>query len=198
MPTRKEATDLLILAGGGDQNAYDELALCVYDELRALARKYLRRERAGHTLQPTELVHEAYMRMVDQKRAKLKNQTQFLRIAARMMRRILVDYARKHISKKRGEGASHLSLSQIEDIGFKENYDLIAIDEALEQFAAVDPRKCRIVELRFFAGLPMKKIGEILNISTRTVELEWSIARVWLFHKLGKGEEGGSRTMEKG
>ena len=197
MSGQKEITDLLIHAGRGDPHAYQELVKRVYDELRGLARNYLRHERPDHTLEPTALVHEAYLRLVDQKRAQWKNRAQFFRVAAGMMRRILVDHARRRAAKKRGGGAERLPITKIAEPGSEMDFDLIAIDEALEEFAALDPQKCRIVELRFFAGLSMERIGQILEISARKVEREWITARIWLFRKLGKGEEGGSQTLEE-
>jgi len=127
------------------------------------------------------------MRLVDQKQVEWKNHAQFFRVAASMMRRVLVDHARKHLAEKRGGGARKLSISRISSLGIEEDADLVAIDEALKEFAAFDPRKCTVVELRFFAGLTMDKIAEILGLSIGTIERDWSMARIWLFRKLGKG-----------
>jgi RNA polymerase sigma factor (TIGR02999 family) len=198
MSDQKEITDLLIHAANGNGHAYEELVHRVYDELRGLARHYLQQERACHTLEPTALVHEAYLRLVDQKRARWKNRAQFFHVAAGMMRRVLVDHARRRAAKKRGGGAERLPITKIADLGSETDTDLIAIDEALEEFAILDPRKCKIVELRFFAGLTMERIGRMLDLPTHAVEREWITARAWLFRKLGKGEEGGSRKMEEG
>jgi RNA polymerase sigma factor (TIGR02999 family) len=190
-----EVTKLLIHAGEGDKAAYEELVLRVYDELRSLAGHYLRHERPDHTLQPTALVHEAYMRLVDQNQAQWKNRAQFFRVAARMMRRVLVDHARKHLAKKRGGKGERKSITKVADLGIKKDSDLIDIDEALEELASFDPQKCKVVELRFFAGLPVDKVAKVLDVSTRTVERDWSLARVWLFKKLGKGKEDGSGAV---
>jgi RNA polymerase sigma factor (TIGR02999 family) len=191
----QEVTKLLIHAGEGDKGAYEVLVLRVYDELRSLAGKYLRNERPDHTLQPTALVHEAYVRLVDQSQTHWKNRAQFFRVAARMMRRVLVDHARKHLAKKRGGGAERRSITQVADLGVQKDSDLIFIDEALEELAAFDPQKCKVVELRFFAGLPVEKVARVLDVSTRTVERDWSLARVWLFKKLGKGKKDGSGAV---
>lgn len=195
MADQKEVTTLLIRAGEGNKGAYEELVVRVYDELRSLAARYLMRERSDHTLQPTALVHEAYMRLVDQDNAQWKNRAQFFRVAARMMRRVLVDHARKHLSLKRGGGAKKLSITHIEGLGVERDADLIAIDEALEELASFDPQKCKVVELRFFAGLTVERITEVLEISRSSVERDWSMARVWLFKKLGKGMEDGSGAV---
>jgi RNA polymerase sigma factor (TIGR02999 family) len=185
MPVQKEITNLLIDAGKGDRAASEKLVLRVYDELRSLAQRYLQRERPDHTLQPTALVHEAYMRLVDQDRAQWNDQAHFFRVAATMMRRILVDHARKHLAAKRGGKAHKMSLTQIVDLGIQKDSDLVAIDEALQEFADLDPQKCKIVELRFFAGLSMEKIARLLEVPLRTVERDWGMARIWLFRKLG-------------
>ena len=197
MPVRRDATKLLIHAGRGDRKAKEELVLLVYDELRALARKYLRRERSDHTLDPTALVHEAYMRLVDQRVTHWENRSHFYRIAARMMRRVLVDHARKRLARKRGGAARRRSITRIAELGIEEDADLLAIDEALEEFASFDPRKCRIVELRFFAGLSMERVAEALGVSLSTVERDWRMARLWLFKRLKTGREDGSRLVEE-
>lgn len=192
MSLKKDVTTLLIHAEEGDSEAYEQLVLRVYDELRALAQKYLHRERKDHTLEPTALVHEAYMRLVDQTQAQWKNQAQFFRVAANMMRRVLVDHARKHLAKKRGGDAKKVTLSLVEGIDLDTETDILAIDEALEEFASFDPQKCKIVEMRFFAGLPMAQIAKILGVSTRTVERDWSLARAWLYQRLSPGMDSGS------
>ncbi|MFH2001636.1 MAG: sigma-70 family RNA polymerase sigma factor [Planctomycetota bacterium] len=197
MPAPRDVTTLLIDAETGDCDAYEELVLRVYDELRALAQRYLHHERLDHTLEPTALVHEAYMRLVDQKQAQWKNQAQFFRVAANTMRRVLVDHARKHLSQKRGGHAGKLSLTLAEGICFSPETDLLAIDEALEEFAAFDPYKSKIVEMRFFAGLSMDKIAKILDVSTRTVERDWSLAKAWLYKRLAEGQSNGPCSMEK-
>lgn len=192
---QKEITNLLINSGRGDPAASEELMLRVYDELRTLAQRFLQRERPDHTLQPTALVHEAYMRLVDQDRTKWNDQAHFFRVAATMMRRVLVDHARKHLAAKRGGGAHKMSLTQISDLGVQKDSDLVAIDEALQEFAEIDPNKCRIVELRFFAGLSMEKIARLLDVPVRTIERDWRMARIWLFRKLSHGKENGSGSV---
>jgi RNA polymerase sigma-70 factor, ECF subfamily len=196
MSASKVITDLLIDAGKGGREAHEDLVQRIYEELRILAQRYLRRERHDHTLQPTALVHEAYMRLVDQTRVEWKNRDHFFGIAACLMRRILVDHARKRVARKRGGNAGRVPITEIADLGVKDSDDLIAIDEALEKFAAFDPQKCRIVELRFFSGLTMEKIAGILDVSLGKVERDWRLARAWLYKELGKGNDCGSGSVE--
>ncbi|HZN11366.1 MAG TPA: sigma-70 family RNA polymerase sigma factor [Blastocatellia bacterium] len=177
-------TGLLIKWGDGDQAALDELMPLVYAELHRLARGYLRRERRGHTLQPTALVHEAYLRLVDQKSASWQNRAQFFGIAAQIMRRILVDHARQHHAAKRGAGDSTLSLDAADHLADRQAVDLIALDDALNQLATFSPQQGRIVELRFFGGLTIEETAGLLKVSHATVEREWSVARAWLRREL--------------
>jgi RNA polymerase sigma factor (TIGR02999 family) len=159
----------------------------IYDELRSLAASYLRRERPGHTLQPTALVHEAYMRMIDQRQVDWSNRAQFVGLAAVMMRRILVNHARDRIAAKRGGVAERVPLTIVgEQIGTPE-VDLLGIHDALERLAAIDARKAQIVELKFFGGLTMEEIAHVTGVSRATVEREWTFARAWLYRAVTDG-----------
>jgi RNA polymerase sigma factor (TIGR02999 family) len=152
----------------------------VYDELRHLARDYLRRERAGHTLQPTGLVHEAYLRLVDQTSATWQNRAHFFSVAARVMRRVLVDYAREHRAQKRGGHLEKVEFDEALAPSIDKSLDLVALDEALQELTALDPRQSQIVELRFFGGMTVEEIAELLDVSPRTVKREWRLAKAWL------------------
>ena len=174
-------TQLLIAWGHGDQRALDQMLPLVYEELRRLAGHYLRREPTGHTLQPTALVHEAYLRLIDQRRADWTNRAQFLGLAASMMRRILVNHARDRVAAKRGGDAERVSLSLVEAPSGRPDVELIALEDALKRLASLDPRKSRVVELKFFGGLTTEEIAEVLQVSGATVEREWSFARAWLY-----------------
>jgi RNA polymerase sigma factor (TIGR02999 family) len=176
-------TQLLIDSGRGDEQAREEMLPLVYDELRRLAGSYMSRERPQHTLQPTALVHEAYLRLVDQRRVDWRNRAQFLGMAAVMMRRILVNHARDRAAAKRGGSAERVSISLAEALPSPE-LELIALHDALERLTAVDPRKGRLVELKFFGGLTTDEIAEVLQISSATVERDWSFARAWLYDAL--------------
>lgn len=174
------ATRLLMAWSGGDQRAREQMLPLVYDELRRLAAGYLRRERPGHTLQPTALVHEAYMRLVDQRRVDWSNRAQFIGLAAVMMRRILVNHARDRVAGKRGGSAERVPMTLAgEHIGTPE-IDVLDLHEALERLAAHDARKSQIVELKFFGGLTIDEIAETLGLSCATVEREWKFTRAWL------------------
>jgi RNA polymerase sigma-70 factor, ECF subfamily len=169
----------------GDQTALEKLMPLVYAELRRLAKNYLRRERANHTLQPTALVNEAYLRLVDQRNARWQNRAQFFGVAAQLMRRILVDHARLHQALKRGgTGQERLSLTNVERLADKPDIDLLALHEALNELAEVDPQQSRIVELKFFGGLSIEESAEVLGIGHATVERDWKMARAWLRSKL--------------
>jgi RNA polymerase sigma factor (TIGR02999 family) len=181
-------TQLLIAWSNGDKAALDRMLPLVYEELRRLAAHYLSREREGHTLQPTALVHEAYLRLTDQRKADWKNRAQFLGLAAGMMRRILLNHARDRVAKKRGGGAQQVSLSLIESPSGRPDVELIALEDALERLAALDPRKSRVVELKFFGGLTTEEIAEVLDVSAATVERDWTFARAWLYDAI-EGEE---------
>lgn len=178
-------TQLLVDWSNGDQSALDKLMPVVYDELRRLASNYLRRERAGHTLQPTALVNEAYLKLVDQRKAHWQNRAQFFGVAAQLMRRILVDHARVRQAQKRGgSDQQQLSLSHIDQIAEKPDVDLLALHEAMNELAELDPQQSRIVELRFFGGLTIEETAEVLGISHATVERDWTLARAWLRREL--------------
>lgn len=176
-------TELLLAWGRGEGEAKERLLPLVYDDLRRRAAGYLRRERPGHTLQPTALVHEAYLRLVDQEKADWRNRAQFLGVASQMMRRILVDHARARLAGKRGGGAIMVTLTQ-EPAASGPDVDLAALDEALEELAALDSRQAKLIELRFFGGLSIEETGEVLDISPATVKRDWTAARAWLFKRL--------------
>jgi RNA polymerase sigma factor (TIGR02999 family) len=175
------ATQLLLAWGAGDRQALDQILPLVYEELHHLAANYLSRERPGHTLQPTALVNEAYLRLINQRHVNWRNRAQFMGIAANMMRRILVNHARDRAAAKRAGDRERVSLSLVEATSGGPDVDLIALEEALDRLAALDPRKARVVELRFFGGLAMDEVAEVLEISKATVEREWSFARAWLY-----------------
>jgi RNA polymerase sigma factor (TIGR02999 family) len=176
----KDVTQLLADWSHGDREALDKLMPLVYDELRRVASHYLRRERPGHTLQTTALVHEAYLRLVDQKDVRWENRAHFFSIAAEAMRRILVEHARSHHAAKRGGGGPKLSLDEAVDWPEERAVDLVALDDALTSLTAIDPQKSRIVELRFFGGLTMEEVAQLLGVSLATVERGWRIAKLWL------------------
>jgi RNA polymerase sigma factor (TIGR02999 family) len=178
-------TKLLVDWSNGDQAALDQLMPLVYGELRRLAANYLRRERVGHTLQPTALVNEAYLKLIDQKNAKWQNRSQFFGIAAQLMRRVLVDHARQHQAVKRG-GADQqrLSVTSAERLVEQPQVDLLALNEALDELTAMDAQQGRLVELRFFGGLSIEETAEVLGVGHATVERDWKLARAWLRRKL--------------
>jgi RNA polymerase sigma-70 factor (ECF subfamily) len=172
---------LLEWGRGGDKQGLDGMLPVVYGELHRLASRYLSREAPGHTLQPTALVHEAYLRLVDQRRVDWRNRAQFLGVAASMMRRILVNHARDRAARKRGGSQERVSLSLVESPSGRPEVELIALEEALQRLATLDERKSRVVELKFFGGLTIEEIAEVLQVSGATVEREWAFARAWLF-----------------
>jgi len=178
------ATALLIAWRGGDEAARERMLPLVYDELRRLAAGYLRRERVGHTLQPTALVHEAYVRLIDQRQVDWANRAQFIGLAAVMMRRILVNHARDRVADKRGAGAEHVPLTVAGDPVGAPEIDLLDLHDALERLAELDRRKSEIVELKFFGGLTIEEIAETVQVSRATVEREWKFARAWLFNAI--------------
>jgi RNA polymerase sigma factor (TIGR02999 family) len=167
-----------------NRSELDELMPVVYDELRRLAQKYLSRERAGHTLQTTALVHEAYLRLIDQKSVNWQNRAQFFGIAAQMMRRILINYAKDRQAKKRQGYAIRVSLDEAVNFFEKAEVDLAALDEALNELAALDPQQAQIVELRFFGGLTIDEVSEVVEISPATTKREWDSAKLWLRRRL--------------
>ena len=191
-PAPGAVTQWLLDWGGSDKAALDQMLPVLYQELHRLAEGYLSRERPGHTLQPTALVHEAYIRLVDQRRVDWRNRAQFLGLAASMMRRILVNHARDRAAQKRGGGAEAVSLSLIEAVSGGREIDLIALEDALGQLGALDERKCRVVELKFFGGLTTEEIAEVLGVSGATVEREWAFAKAWLYDAIeGSGGSSG-------
>jgi RNA polymerase sigma factor (TIGR02999 family) len=174
-------TQLLIAWGDGEREALDQLVPLVYDDLRRLAAGYMGRETPGHALQPTALVHEAYVRLIDQRRVQWRNRAHFFGVAANMMRRILVDDARKRRAEKRGGAAERITLTG-EDIAAPEQHDIdvLALHEALERLASFDPQQERIVELRYFGGLTIEETAEVIGMSPATIVREWTIAKAWL------------------
>ena len=181
-----DVTRLLVRLTDGDRAVLDDLLPLIYGELRRLAGGYLRRERQGHTLEPTALVHEAYLRMVDQTQVRWQNRAHFFGVAAQMMRRILVDHARAHQAEKRGGEAQILSLDENIDVSAERSAELVALDEALERLAELDPEKSRVVELRFFGGLSVEETAEVLGVSAPTVKRHWRMAKAWLYGQMQK------------
>jgi RNA polymerase sigma factor (TIGR02999 family) len=170
----------------GKKNAVNELLPLVYKELKKISSKYLHDEYRNHTLQTTELVHEAYIKLVGGQEINWQNRAHFFGIAANSMRQILVDYARKRNSQKRGEGKTHLSLDNADEIAFQSDEDIIELDEAMKKLEAFDPDLSKVVELRFFAGLNVEETAKVLDRSASTIKREWSLARAWLFRELSK------------
>lgn len=188
--SRGDVTELLIQCGKGNKLALDQLMPLVYGELRRLAGAYLRRERSDHTLQSTALVHEAYLRLVNQRSVVWQNRAHFFGMAAQMMRRILVDHARAQQASKRGSGAVKIELDEaIVSTGHRD-LDLIALDDSLDRLTQMDPDQGRIVELRFFGGLSIEETAEVMGISPATVNREWSTARAWLYREMSSGAAG--------
>lgn len=180
----KDITQLLVSWNSGNRQALEDLTPLVYDELRRLAARYLRHERPDHTLQSTALVHEAYLRLVDQKQVQWQNRAHFFGVAAQMIRRILVDHARGRQAEKRGAGAVKLSLDEAIAIPERRDLDLIALDDSLNALSRLDPQQGRIVELRFFGGLSIEETAEVLKISPATVKREWTLAKAWLYRDM--------------
>ncbi len=184
-----EVTQILHEWSGGDADAPARLMPLVYDELRRQARNYMSKERGSHALQPTALVHEAYLRMVDQTRVNWQNRAHFYGLAASMMRRILVDHARALATEKRGGAVVRLSIEDVQIPLEQRAADFVALDEALEELSKFDERKARIVEMRFFGGLTDEEIAEVLGVSSRTVLRDWKTARLWLFRELNNSDQ---------
>jgi RNA polymerase sigma factor (TIGR02999 family) len=183
----QEVTRLLAARGDGDKQELAALMPMVYDELRRLAHHHLGRERAGHTLQTTALVHEAYLRLVGQKEARWQNRAQFIAVASQMMRRVLVDYARARGFAKRGGGERRVSLDEAMVVSDERAADVVALDEALNALAQFDERKSRMVELRFFGGLSIEETAEVLGVSPGTVMRDWTLAKAWLQREISTG-----------
>lgn len=185
-PPSRQITRLLADWSNGNQAALEQLMPLVYEELRRLARHYMRHERAGHTLQTTDLVHEAYLRLADYDRMRWQDRAHFFAVAAQLMRRILVDHARTRQRFKRGGGAVMVSLGAEGVMSPQRSEDLLALDEALTRLAALDPRKSRVVELRLFGGLDNEEVAEVLKVSANTVIRDWKMAMAWLRRELGE------------
>jgi RNA polymerase sigma factor (TIGR02999 family) len=183
-PTRSDVTQLLQQWSEGHQDALERLVPQIYAELRRLAAGYLWHERRDHTLQATALVHEAFLKLVDQRSVRWQSRAHFFGIAAQAMRRILVDHARAHSAAKRGDGERPLPLDEAVAIGAMPDTDLLALNEALTRLESIDPRQSRVVELRFFGGLTMEETAEVLHISPATVGREWTLAKAWLYAEL--------------
>ena len=179
-------TGLLLAWGEGDRTALDRLIPLVHDELHRMAHRYMSGEREGHTLQTTALINEAYLRLVDSGRMHWQNRAHFFAVSAEVMRRILVDFARSRNYQKRGGNAVHLPLDQAPEVSQEREADLVALDEALIALAAIDQRKSKTVELRFFGGLSVKETAEVLKVSPDTVMREWKLAKVWLLRELSR------------
>ena len=192
-----DISGLLRAWSDGDQSALDRLTPIVYDELRRLARRYMRRERPGNSLQTSALVNEAYLRLVECKRVEWQNRAHFFAVSAQLMRRILVDRARRH-NLKRGGDMQQVSLEGAALVGGGGATDLVALDDAMNALARLDPRKAQVVEMRFFGGLSVEETAEVLKVSPVTVMRDWSTAKAWLYRELTGGTDHGLRTMETG
>jgi len=191
-----EVTRLLVEVRKGHQDAMEQLLPLVYDELRRLAGGYFRRERSDHTLQPTALVHEAYLKLVDQRSVQWENRGHFLGVAATLMRRILLDYARVHKAEKRGGGGQKVMLDEGMAVTELRAVEMISLDQALTKLAAMDPDQGRIVELRFFGGLSVEETAEVMKISPATVKRHWAFAKAWLYREIEKGNLSDAAEME--
>jgi RNA polymerase sigma factor (TIGR02999 family) len=191
-PASKDVTTLLLEWGGGRRQALDELMPLVYDQLRRLAAHQLRRERPNHTLHGTALVHEAYLKLIDQSRVQWKDREHFFAVAAQVIRRILVTYARSRNASKRGGGNTLLAFDESIALPDRKDVDLIRLDDALESLSRLDPQQARIIELRFFGGLSIEGTAEVLKTSTSTVSREWSLARAWLHRELNRSSAHGA------
>jgi RNA polymerase sigma factor (TIGR02999 family) len=194
-PPHGEVSSLLLAWSEGDQSALDRLIPIVYAEMHRLARRYMKRERPGHSLQTTALVNEAYMRLVDYERMQWQNRAHFFAVSAQLMRRILVEHARRH-NLKRGGGVPHVSLEEVAVVGGDRAADLVALDDAMNALARLDSRKVQVVEMRFFGGLSVEETAEVLKVSPITVLRDWSTAKAWLYRELTDRTGDGSQTVE--
>ncbi len=194
-PAVDEISRLFRAWSDGDQSALERLTPIVYDELHRLARRYMKRERPGHSLQTTALVNEAYMRLVDYERMQWQNRAHFFAVSAQLMRRILVDHARRH-NLKRGGAVQHVSLEEASVVGGGQDTDLVALDDAMNALARIDPRKVQVVEMRFFGGLSVEETAEVLKVSPVTVKRDWRAAKVWLYRELTGGTTDGLGSLE--
>ncbi|CAN5328458.1 sigma-70 family RNA polymerase sigma factor [soil metagenome] len=179
-----DVTQMLVAYAAGNREVLDELLPLVYDELRSIAANYMSRERVGHTLQPTALVNEAYLRLMDQKQVDWRNRAQFFGLSATMMRRILVNHAEARRAEKRGGAANHVGIEDVTVFFDEQNLDLLALNEALTRFAEQDDDKARLVEMKYFGGMTNAEISEATGRSTASVERDWVFARTWLFRAL--------------
>jgi len=194
-PAAEDVSTLLRAWSDGDQSALERLTPVVYDELHRLARRYMKGERSGHSLQTTALVNEAYMRLVDYERMQWQNRAHFFAVSAQLMRRILVEHARRH-NLKRGGGVQHVSLDEAAMVHGDPDADLVALDDAMNGLARIDARKVQVVEMRFFGGLSVEETAEVLKVSPVTVKRDWRAARAWLYRELTGGTDDGLRAME--
>jgi RNA polymerase sigma factor (TIGR02999 family) len=185
-PEPKDVTTLLVEWSGGNSQAFNELIPLVYDQLRQLAGRQLRRERPNHTLHSTALVHEAYLKLIDQRRVQWKDREHFFAVASQAIRRILVTYARSRYASKRGGGATLLAFDESVALPDRKDVDLVALDDALESLSRLDAQQGRIIELRFFGGLSIDGTARVMGISTSTVTRDWNVARAWLFRELAR------------
>lgn len=185
-PSQKQITQMLVDWGNGDEAALEKLTPLVYDQLHRLARRYMTRERPGHTLQASALVNEAFIRLIDWKNVQWQNRAHFFGVSAQIMRRILVDFARSRDYAKRGGGIHKISIDEAVVIPSERRTDLMALDDALNVLAQLDERQSRVVELRFFGGLSLEEIAEVLQVSVGTVRRDWSLARAWLHRELSR------------
>jgi RNA polymerase sigma factor (TIGR02999 family) len=194
-PSSRDVTGLLRAWGNGDRGALERLTPIVYEELRRLARRYLRGERTGHSLQATALVNEAYVRLVDYKRMQWQNRAHFFAVSAQLMRRILVEHARRH-NLKRGGAVQHVSLEDAAEVGQGRPTDLVALDDAMNALGRFDARKVQVVEMRFFGGLSVEETAEVLKVSPVTVMRDWNTAKAWLHRELTSRTTDEFRAME--
>ncbi|MBL8186802.1 MAG: sigma-70 family RNA polymerase sigma factor [Acidobacteria bacterium] len=185
-PASEEITQLLLAWGGGDETALERLMPLVHAELKRLAKRYMNRQRTGHTLQTTALVNEAYLRLIDSSRVQWQNRAHFFAISAQLMRRILVDAARAKQNLKRGGGAQMIALDEAPEVFSEQAAELIALDDALKALASFSPRLSQVVELRYFGGLSEEETAEVLKTSTRTIRRDWKLARTWLYRELSR------------
>ena len=184
MSENQEVTLLLSALTRGDEGAASNLIPVVYDELRRLASSYMRRERVDHTLQPTALVHEAYLKLIEQRSVNWQSRAHFFGIAAQLMRRILIDHARSHTREKRGGEQKKVSLDEVFVFSEQQADELLAVDDSVNRLEKIDPRQARVVELRFFGGLGVEEVAEVLGVSPKTVKRDWSVAKAWLYADL--------------
>jgi RNA polymerase sigma factor (TIGR02999 family) len=195
-PSGADVTKLLLAWGSGEEEALEQLIPLVHQELHRIAKRHMRGQRPGHTLQTTALVNEAYMRLVDLDQVQWQDRAHFFAVSARLMRRILVDSARSRGSLKRGGAARRVILDEASIVSPQPSEDLIELNEALNALARIDPRKERVVELRFFGGLSVRETAEVVRVSAETVKRDWKLAKAWLLRELDGMKADGSRTME--